>query len=60
MRIAQAAIAVDCPVFPENPRASQIWSMPPGVKLAKRDSYLPRKVDVCQYGSPWKKATSTA
>eukprot|EP00959_Pyramimonas_sp_CCMP1952_P254636 5318486-Pyramimonas_sp.AAC.1 len=34
--------------------------MPPLVEFGKHPSFLVHKCDFCQYGAPWKKATSIA
>ena len=50
--------SLDIAYYIENPRTSRLWLLPPILHLSNlRDTQI-AQFDFCQFGTPWRKATS--
>ena len=58
--IAKFAISKGLPVAIENPYSSFLWRVPAFCSLAEHVSFKHAAVDMCQYGTPWRKRTRLA
>ncbi|CAK0824461.1 unnamed protein product [Prorocentrum cordatum] len=59
-RLIRLCIQIGCPVFLENPRGSLLWHAPEMVKLLSDSSCAIHKMDMCRFGTPFKKPTTVA